>query len=324
MRQTVLAKPHHHGRVHGIQPIFRKQHFLRAAHHEHAVRLVECDFSRQAVGAHPAHLGPTHRKTTLVRHAMKHAVQRDPTGAGFEPGIGPLFGLLFCLDLEVERPQQGGAEHVALERGGVGRKRASFQTNVKRPHVCLKIPLAHGTLPVQPTGFHVQFVVQHVVATTHLVQSGTVTFGQTHHSARIACELGSLTLVQPEGHEATTNKPSARVGVVQQPLGEKPRGVGHVRFGPLTVLGGRREKRRMRVPPLPSRAVGSLKQHVHALEVSPNRFSERLTGFLKSIHQGHHLALTPSLQVSKPRTKRLLDPLDLSSPERRGGLLHVF
>ena len=181
--QTVLAQPHHHFSVHGVQPIFRKQHFLRAAHHQHAVRLVECDFCRQAIGAHPTHLGPPDCQTSLVRHAMEHAVQHDPTGAGFKARVGAFFGLFFSLNFEVEGPLQRRAKHLALKRGGIGRERASFQSDLKRTHLRLKIPLPHGALPIQPACFHMQLVVQHVVMPTHLMQPCTVPFGQAHHGA---------------------------------------------------------------------------------------------------------------------------------------------
>ena len=47
--QTVFTQPHHQRRMHSVQTIFRKQHFLRAANHQHAVGLVECDFGGQTV-----------------------------------------------------------------------------------------------------------------------------------------------------------------------------------------------------------------------------------------------------------------------------------
>ena len=183
VRQAVLTQPHHQRRVHGVQPIFRKQHFLRAADHQHAVGLVERDFGRQAIRPHPAHLRPTHRQATLVRHAMEHAVQHNPPGAGLEPWVGALFGLLFCLNLEVECSMQGGAKHVALKRGGVRRERAPFQADAERAHFRLKIALAHCAFPIQTTGLHTEFVFKDVVLPTDLMQPGTVSLGQTHHSA---------------------------------------------------------------------------------------------------------------------------------------------
>ena len=117
---------------------------------------------------------------------MEHAVQHDPTCAGFKPWVGALVGLLLCLDLEVKGPVKWSAKHVALERRGVCREGASFQTNVERAHFCLEIAFTHGALPIQPTGLHTKLVVQHIVMSTDLVQPRTVSLGQAHHRARIA------------------------------------------------------------------------------------------------------------------------------------------
>ena len=78
---------------------------------------------------------------------------------------------------------QGSSKHVALKRGGVRRERAAFQADVERAHFRLKIALAHRAFPIQPTGFHTEFVFQDVVLPTDLMQSGAVSLGQTDHSA---------------------------------------------------------------------------------------------------------------------------------------------
>ena len=101
-------------------------------------------------------------------------------------------------------------------------------------------------------------------------------------------------------------------------------GIGQIYFGALTVLGGRSEKRHVSMPSLPGVVVRTLKQHVHPLEVTPNRLGKRLPRFLKRIHQTHHLPLTACLQGRKPWTKRLLDPFGFTPAKVGSVLLHVF
>ena len=131
-------------------------------------------------------------------------------------------------------------------------------------------------------------------------------------------------IVQVKRHAPPTHQPRPRVRAVEFALIQQALRIGKIGFGALTMLGGRCEKRHVPMPSCPGGGVGTLKQRVHPLEVTPNRLGKRLPRFLKRLHQAHHLALTACLQGCKPWTERLLDPFGFAPTEVGSGLLHVF